>query len=950
MDCTELATLLAKTNDTERAGLLSRYESLVDVELGWRLKELYDEHKTSDPAVASSVSDALTTLAERLKNLELISLAAWVAGMTKLQIEGQIEDSLVSLDSAIDGFEALGQSQRAAATQVSKVYALAVLGRHDEAAECGLQARDVLLHYDDLSAAGKIEHNLGSMYARRDSYEEAEQFLKTALARFSQLRDEKQLALVETTLAYVFTSRHQFRAAAQMYEQALARTEAAGLTVTQAAIECNLGWLALFQSRYDRALDYLEKSRRRYIALNMAHESAIADLELADAYLELNLASEASDIYARVKPEFTELGMKFESAWALTHHARASLLLNQIDQARELLVEARELFVSQGNNLWEATVSLIEAQTYYAERQYAKVIDIVSRIENVFTATSNWGWLLLGRWLRGDSYRRLGRHNEAEKLLEETLNEAKRQALPQVAQRCYVSLGLLAAEIDNCDQAEHSFKQAVKLVEELRAPLPGEEFRTAFISDKLTPHAELVRLCLTQGRLTEALDYVERARSRALVEMLGGALQVYRKPRDEFEAELLGRLEELREKLNFLYNQINRPEDGESARGPAEIARLYETVRERETEIAEINRQLNQRGDDDTVGAIHASPLRLSDDIARIQHDLGDDTALVEYFSLDGELMAFVVTNEGVNVARDLAREEDVEAAVTELRFQTDSLRYGAERMQKHLSQLTRRTLHYLSSLYEMLLAPIDSLISERRLVIAPYRALHYVPFHALYDGSIHVIERREVCYAPSAAVLRHCLAQPKRALRRALLLGVPDMQIPRVRDEILELTSLFPESNALLDEQATRVALREHAPTADVLHLACHGWFRPDNPLFSSLKLGDGWLTVRDAYGLDLNCGLVALSACETGVSAVAPGDELLGIARGFLSSGVPSLLVSLWTVDDASTAEMMRSFYTRLHSGDRPAAALREAQLELLDQGLHPFFWSPFVLIGRW
>jgi len=134
------------------------------------------------------------------------------------------------------------------------------------------------------------------------------------------------------------------------------------------------------------------------------------------------------------------------------------------------------------------------------------------------------------------------------------------------------------------------------------------------------------------------------------------------------------------------------------------------------------------------------------------------------------------------------------------------------------------------------------------------------------------------------------------------------------------------------------------------VLHLACHGQFRPDNPLFSSLQLADGWLTVRDTYNLELNCGLVTLSACETGVNAVAPGDELIGLAHGFFSSGAPSLLVSLWTVDDESTAALMTSFYTRLRAGDRPAAALRHAQCELLHDHPHPFFWSPFVLLGRW
>ncbi|HEV2765888.1 MAG TPA: CHAT domain-containing protein, partial [Pyrinomonadaceae bacterium] len=169
-------------------------------------------------------------------------------------------------------------------------------------------------------------------------------------------------------------------------------------------------------------------------------------------------------------------------------------------------------------------------------------------------------------------------------------------------------------------------------------------------------------------------------------------------------------------------------------------------------------------------------------------------------------------------------------------------------------------------------------------------------------------------------------------------------------REEVRALAPLFPASVALLDEQATAAAVRLHAPEADVLHLACHGRFRPDNPLFSSLRLADGWLTVREAAALELRCGLVALSACETGVSAVAPGDELIGLARGFFAAGAPSLVLSLWTVDDAATADLMTDFYTRLRGGDGPAAALRHAQLHLLKRQPHPFFWSPFVLLGRW
>ena len=108
--------------------------------------------------------------------------------------------------------------------------------------------------------------------------------------------------------------------------------------------------------------------------------------------------------------------------------------------------------------------------------------------------------------------------------------------------------------------------------------------------------------------------------------------------------------------------------------------------------------------------------------------------------------------------------------------------------------------------------------------------------------------------------------------------------------------------------------------------------------------------MIVRDAYELRLRCMLVTLSACETGVSALAPGNDLVGLARGFLLAGAPALLVSLWMVDDAATADLMTSFYRALLTGIRPAAALRRAQCELLATHPHPFFWAPFTLIGDW
>jgi CHAT domain-containing protein len=679
----------------------------------------------------------------------------------------------------------------------------------------------------------------------------------------------------------------------------------------------------------------------------MAHNSAIADQELADAYLELNLVPEADAIYERVIPIFSELGMQAEHARALAYHARARIATGRFRDARPMLVEARALYEAAGNVVGKAMVSLIEAQAYYAQRDFATAVVVARETEAPFAEVHAWGRLLLARWLQGEAARAEGKFREAETVLQDTLHDAEHWSALHVIQQSHVSLGLLAEALGDRSGAEVAFKRAIASIEDARAPLPAEEFRTAFMANKLIPYTEMVRLCLADGnpgRVAEALGYIERARSRALLDMLGGTLPSPPKPRDGFEAGLFTRLEMLREELNWFYSQINLPDSDIYSRGTEMMTEFHNEVRERESVISEITLQLRQR---------HASISIQAEafDITMLKNDLGAETALVEYFSLDGKLLAFVVTDVGIEIVRLPETEENVEAALRQFHFQLGALRHGAASLHDHLPELAARARHHLSRLYDLLMRPIEDRLGTRRLVVVPHRVLHYVPFHALYDGSSYLIEHREVICVPSAAVLHHCLAAPRQAFERATFLGIYDDRNPRVREEVLALAPLFPDGMALLDDRANRASLSKHAATSHVLHLACHGNFRPDNPLFSSLQLADGWLTVRDVYHLDLTCcELVTLSACETGVNVLAPGDEWIGLARGFFSAGARSLLVSQWIVDDDATASLMIDFYSRLQSGAGPAAALRFAQCQLLQEKPHPYFWAPFVILGRW
>ncbi len=945
MQHAELATRLVNSSHANRETLLRGNSALADVELAYRLKDICLEGWSTDPAQALGAAASLQLLSDIRTHPEIKALTAWAAGLQAL-VGGKMELAISELEDSERRFLSLGKTQTAAATRVSKLIALSMLGRYEEAIDCGLHAREVFLAYNDFHAAGKIEHNIGNLHIRRDRYHDAEIFLSAARARFAALNDQKQLATVNNCLAITHASLHKFKSAEDLFEQALQQAEAAGQPATLAGIEGSIGLFALLQGRYDRALDFLERSRQRYTALGFTIQSILAEQEIADAYLELNLAPEALAIYERVIPVFAEHGMRAEQARAQAYRGRALMLLGRTKEAQRWLDEAKRLYAAEENRVGAALISLTHAQLLYREGKFEGARVMAAQAEPALLISASWQRLLLARWLRGEAERALGNLTPARTLLEETVRNAEVRGQPQIAERCFSSLGALALVEGNPDVAETNFKQAIDLTEQLRAPIPGEEFRTAFFSNRMSPYHELAKLCLAGGdtRAVEALVFTERAKSRALADTLAGRITLSTDARDDFEAHLQAQAAKVREELNYLYNQMHR-----SVRGAVQIretnSQLERELLERERKLLEITRQLQHRSGS-------GKPGQEEDlfSLTQLQTALDTNRALVEYTTVDDQLVAFVVTGDHIEVVRDLGTESEIVADIESCRFQIDTLRYGSTQVRNHLPTLTARTQKHLRSLYDRLLRRIEPMIGDRHLVIVPHRGLYYLPFQALNDGESYLIERREVSFAPSAVVLQQCLARSEPQFGNALLLGVADERIPGVHQELRALDQIFGEIKRYSDEAATTEVLRANAAGVDIIHLACHAQFRSDNPLFSALRLGDGWFTARDAYGLKLNCGLVTLSACETGMNAVAPGDELMGIARGFFSAGSPTVLMSLWTIDDEATTELMVWFYSELATTKSPATSLRTAQMKLLKEKPHPFFWSPFVLVGRW
>jgi CHAT domain-containing protein len=281
-------------------------------------------------------------------------------------------------------------------------------------------------------------------------------------------------------------------------------------------------------------------------------------------------------------------------------------------------------------------------------------------------------------------------------------------------------------------------------------------------------------------------------------------------------------------------------------------------------------------------------------------------------------------------------------------RFQMSKGRLGAAFLKAQHDIWDRVTRSHLSELYHRLVSPIRRLLRGRHLIIAPHGALHHLPFHALLGPDRYLIDDFTISYSPSASIFGLCAERPSSDSIESLVFGIPDSHTPEITNEVCEIAKIVPHSRLFLGPQATTKRLFEYGPKSRIIHLATHGLFRRDNPLFSAIQLGDSRVSLLDLYDFRMPADLITLSGCSTGMNEVVGGDELIGLVRGLLYAGARSLLVSLWEVHDESTACFMKGFYAALMAGANKAVSLRTAMLNTRESFPHPYHWAPFVLVG--
>ena len=338
---------------------------------------------------------------------------------------------------------------------------------------------------------------------------------------------------------------------------------------------------------------------------------------------------------------------------------------------------------------------------------------------------------------------------------------------------------------------------------------------------------------------------------------------------------------------------------------------------------------------------INKSPLSIS----KVQKLLNEKETIIEYFLTKKKILIWLITK------NNIPEVFSVEISKDRLKTLIKNFRESIIKLHKINN---KEVDHYSTNLYNFLVTPVVDRIKTDNLIIIPDGILHYLPFQALQnkDGK-YLIDKYQIRYLPSASIMNDQISKNHEKMYSLLAFGDPNNDLPYSEKEVNNIGRLYPNSKILIGSEATKENFKELAGDYDILHLSCHSEVNPECQLFSSLLLAprnslDGKLFVYDIIKMDLNAYLVVLSGCETALGNLRSGDELASLSGAFIYAGVPSIISSLWRVEDESTAYLMEQFYRNLRKYDE-AESLRRAQLKTKDKYEDIRSWAPFVLIGK-
>lgn len=570
------------------------------------------------------------------------------------------------------------------------------------------------------------------------------------------------------------------------------------------------------------------------------------------------------------------------------------------------------------------------ARAYMAMGQYDRILTYKGNFWDAFASVSEgmFGTMfafvdLPQEFMTKKALYETGHIKEAKEGYDRLLSKPETKSNGEIYWAILFDRGRISQTEGNIKQAIDFYKQSIDVIESQRSTINTEASKIGFVGDKQAVYGRLIALLVEQGQAGEAFDYVERSKSRALVDMLAS--------KKDFAAPVGDP-----EKVKLVLTQLDAADLGTRVQDVGTKSDTQPTG----TRNLQVAREALQSAAPELSSLVTVTSVPS----AKLSSLIGADETLIEYYYNGDNLIAFVLSSTGLSVTK---------LNGSGLDSQVQALRTAIEQPGIEAWQTLSRAL------YEKLWKPLETSIPTKNVIIVAHGSLHYLPFSVLQaeDGGL-LIDRASLRFLPSASVLKFLHPLPAKKDSQLLVLGNPDLgdaklDLKFAESEARLIAGMSKTSRLLVRLDASETNLKKTAGIFSRLHFATHGKFQADDPLSSGLYLAkdaknDGILTVGELYSMNLDADLVTLSACETGLGKVANGDDVVGLTRGFLYAGSRSIVASLWSVDDQATATLMKAFYENL-SNQNKQEALRLAQLKTRKTFPHPFYWAAFQLTGR-
>lgn len=934
--------LLAANDTASRRELITKNSGAAWGEVVKTLTERVWQDVRVDAHRADRTAGAALDVAQCIED-ELSLARAFRAKANALYTLDQHAAAIEHHEKAAMHFEKAGDEGELARTLSSSIQPLLLLGRYDQALATGERASEIFRKQGNTRRLARLEINIGNIYHRQDRFSAALAIYDRAYQELLNHDDGEALAAVLSNLSLCYISLNDFPKALEFHRIARQQCEQRGMPILVAYADYNIAYLYFLRGEYGRAIQMLRDASVSAGKANDAYQLALCNLDLSEIYLELNLSAEAGELGRAANEGFIKLGFGYEAAKALAFAAIAASRTGQAFEGIKLFAQAKEMFLQDKNLVWPSLIDLYQALVLFNEGRLFEARRLAALAKDFFRSSAMFGKAVLAELLLARIALRMNDSVGARGHCQQALSSLANFDSPVLLYQAEFLMGEIARAERKEEDAYESYKRARESVERLRGSLRGEELKLAFFENKLEVYENLVELCLgREGGFDEAFSYIEQAKSRTLADLLSKPMHVA-PTTDTGQSELVRSIRNLREELNWYYNLIEREQLRPEERSQERIKQLEQEARLRESDLTKAMKEA-------TIAEAHEAGLEVAATISlnEIRAALPADATIVEFFRAKDHYLACVLTHDDLQIT-PVTVQPRIQKLLQLLQFQMSKFRLDPKYLNTFSQPLLESTQSHLKNLYQELIAPIRHQLNSRHLVFVQHGLLHYVPFHALHDGEAYLVDRFSVSYAPSSSVYALCQSKTVNTTGDPLIFGVPDAQTPSIQTEVEALTSMLPGAKVFMGDQATEAILRSHGPASRLVHIATHGYFRQDNPMFSSIRLGDSHLSLYDINHLHLPAELVVLSGCATGLNVITPGDELIGLARGLLQAGAQSLVLSLWDVHDESTKDFMIAFYRRLQHGQTKAAAMQAAMIELRESHPHPYHWAPFSLIGK-